>query len=145
MTKKYTIFIVVTVLTVITFGVGFLSSEWLKSSILPMPDLKITEIKVSLENPQAGQQIMFAVFVKNIGRESAGSFSIRVKDQDSDIKGIGIGKALGKDAEVLVNVAVKTEGITPGEHVFDVEVDYKDEVVESSERKNKRSVKVNFK
>lgn len=142
MMKKYTILIAV--LAVVTFGVGFLGSEWIKSSILPMPDLKITDVKVTTEDPQVGQQVMFAVYVKNVGREPSGIFSVIVKDRDSDIKGVGIGKALEKDAKVLVNVAVKTEGITPGKHVFDVEVDYKNEVVESSEKKNVKSVKVDF-
>ncbi|MFC1917092.1 CARDB domain-containing protein [Chloroflexota bacterium] len=104
----------------------------LASEAVPEPDLVITEIDWSPENPKIGDEVQFTITISNHGEDEAGSSKVACYLDDEYLDSVSIGSlAPGTSADVFIDWIAQ-----PGSHLIRAVADSAQNVVETDETNN---------
>ena len=101
----------------------------------PMPDLTITDLSLSPQNPHPGDNTTFTITVKNIGAQSAANFYVNAKLDGQQLASYKL--SLEADRSTILAVAWTATG---GSHTFTVTADATGVISEYSETNNERAI-----
>ena len=101
----------------------------------PMPDLTITDLSLSPQNPHPGDNTTFTITVKNIGAQSAANFYVNAKLDGQQLASYKL--SLEADRSTILAVAWTAAG---GSHTFTVTTDATGVISEYSETNNERAI-----